>query len=80
MFDTIIRLLAQSLITLIIIDVLLSYIMRPEQPLRSALDRLINPSLEPIRRLLPQNGRIDFSPMILIIVIEILQMILVGLF
>lgn len=80
MFDTIIRLLAQLLITLIIIDVLLSYFMRPEQPLRSALDRLINPFLEPIRRLLPQNGRIDFSPMILIIVIEILQMILVGLF
>ena len=80
MFDTIIRILAQSLVFLIILDVVLTYIMRPEQPFRYALDQIINPLLEPIRKLLPQNIRIDFSPMILIIIIEIVQVILIGLF
>ena len=80
MFDTIIRILAQLLTFIVFIDVVLTWFMRPDHPLRSTLDSIVNPMLEPIRRILPQNVRIDISPMILIIIIEIVQVILIGLF
>lgn len=69
------------MLTLIIIaDVVLTWFMRPDHPMRSTLDSIVNPMLEPIRRMLPQNVRIDISPMILIIIIELVQVILIGLF
>lgn len=80
MFDTIVRILAQSFIFIIFVDVVLSYFMRPDHPLRYALDNVVNPLLEPIRRKLPQNMGLDLSPMILIIIIEVVQAILIGLF
>ena len=42
-----------------------------------ALDRILNPLLNPIRRILPDFGGLDFSPMVLILVIIILQQILI---
>lgn len=80
MFDTIIRILGQALIFVIILDVVLTYFMRPDQPLRYALDQIVNPLLAPIKKLMPQSMGIDFSPMILIIIIQIIQMVLIGLF
>ncbi|AIT80604.1 MULTISPECIES: YggT family protein [Novosphingobium] len=41
-----------------------------------ALNALLEPLLRPIRRLMPSTGTIDFSPMILIIGLTILQIIL----
>ncbi|CDO35525.1 YggT family protein [Novosphingobium sp. KN65.2] len=41
-----------------------------------ALNALLEPLLRPIRRLMPSTGAIDFSPMILIIGLTILQIIL----
>jgi YggT family protein len=38
-----------------------------------ALDKILNPLLNPIRRILPDLGGLDFSPMVLILVIIILQ-------
>ena len=38
-----------------------------------ALDKIINPLLNPIRKILPDLGGLDFSPMVLILVIIILQ-------
>lgn len=80
MFDTIIRILAQVLIFIIFVDALLSWFMHPEQPVRRTLDNLVNPMLEPIRRLLPQNMGWDLSPLVLIVMIEIIQVLLIGLF
>ena len=80
MFDTIIRIFAQLLTLIIIADVVLTWFMRPDHPLRRTLDSIVNPMLEPIRRMFPQNVRIDISPMILIIIIELVQVILIGLF
>ena len=44
-----------------------------------ALDRILAPLYRPIRRLLPDFGGIDFSPLVLLIVIQILRMLLSGL-
>ncbi|MFM9936243.1 MAG: YggT family protein [Novosphingobium sp.] len=39
-----------------------------------ALEAIMDPLLQPIRRLIPRTPPIDFSPMALIIVIQILQL------
>jgi YggT family protein len=43
-----------------------------------ALDRITAPLYRPIRRILPDFGGIDFSPLVLIILIQIAHMLLDG--
>ena len=44
-----------------------------------ALDRLTAPLYRPIRRMLPDFGGIDFSPLVVLILIQVLQKLLTGL-
>jgi YggT family protein len=74
-----IGLLANVLTILVIIWVIVTWILPPFHPLRDALDRIIDPMLAPIRRVLPATGMIDLSPMILIILIEVVSGILTRL-
>jgi YggT family protein len=51
------------------------------QGLRSfveALDRITAPLYRPIRRIMPDFGGIDFSPLVVLILIQILRMLLDG--
>jgi YggT family protein len=41
----------------------------------TALNAILDPLLKPIRRIMPNTGAIDFSPMVLIIGLKILQII-----
>lgn len=43
-----------------------------------AVNALLDPILTPIRRIMPHTGAIDFSPMVLIIVLTVLQKVLYG--
>ena len=43
-----------------------------------ALDRLTEPLYRPIRRLLPDFGGIDFSPLVILILIQVLRKLLAG--
>ena len=52
-------------------------IARPSLAEREALDRIMEPLLAPIRRVVPLAGMIDFSPMILMILIEIISRVLI---
>ena len=63
---------------LIILHVVLSYFMSPYHPIREMVDRLIEPLLAPIRRVVPTVGMFDFSPLILLIGIQILAGIIVA--
>ena len=62
---------------LILLDIVISYILDPFHPLRRWLDSLIEPMLDPIRRILPRTGMFDLSPIVLLILIQILSEILV---
>ena len=73
----IIRYIITILTWLVIADVVLSYFMSPFHPIRETLDRIIEPMLAPIRRVMPNTGMIDFSPLVLIIVLQLLEYILV---
>ena len=41
-----------------------------------AINALLEPLLRPIRRFMPDTGAIDFSPMVLIVLLQILRIIL----
>jgi YggT family protein len=43
-----------------------------------ALSVILDPFLKPIRKIMPDTGMIDFSPMVLLIGLRVLQMLLVG--
>jgi YggT family protein len=76
---TLINYLSLALSLLLIAYVVLSYFMDPYHPVRNTVDRLVNPILNPIRRLLPQTGMADFSPLVAIILVQILEYILTRL-
>ena len=44
----------------------------------NALERITNPIYRPIRRILPDFGPIDFSPLVVIILIQIVRILLNG--
>jgi len=70
---TIVHRIFQLLTLLVVVDVVLSYFMSPFHPVRQFLDRIVEPLLRPIRRILPQTGMIDFSPLVLIILLQLLD-------
>jgi YggT family protein len=69
--------LQQILVLLIIVSVILSYFMDPFHPIRRGVDRIVEPMLSPIRRIVPQVGMLDFSPLVLIILIQVVSNLLV---
>jgi YggT family protein len=73
-----IGLMANLLTILIFVWVILSWIMPPYHPVREALDRIVEPMLAPIRRIVPMAGMMDFSPMILMILIEIIARVIIN--
>ena len=73
-----INITANVLTILILVWVIASWILAPYHPIREALDRVVEPLLAPIRRLLPPTGPIDFSPMVLVILIVLIARILTG--
>ncbi len=68
------------IVFLVILNVILSYFMDPYHPIRSFVDRLVEPLLAPIRRVVPLIGMLDFSPFILIILVQLIESVLVNLF
>ena len=73
---TLISALQQILILLVILSVILSYFMDPYHPIRRGLDRIVDPMLNPIRRVVPLVGMLDFSPLVLILLIQIVGSLL----
>ena len=43
-----------------------------------AINRLLDPVLRPIRNILPSTGAIDFSPLVLIILLQVVLIVLDG--
>lgn len=76
---TLVNFLSQALILVVIVSVILSYFVQPYHPVRRALNTIVEPLLSPIRRVVPLVGMIDFSPVILIILIEIVSFVLMKL-
>ena len=68
----------QILVVLVIISILLSYVMDPYHPVRRGVDNIVQPMLAPIRRVVPLVGMFDFSPLILILLLQFGARILIA--
>lgn len=77
MIVAIVRYVFQVLSVIVLVDVILSYFMSPYHPVRSFLDRIVGPMLLPIRKVVPPLMNMDFSPVILLILLQVVESILV---
>jgi YggT family protein len=75
----VINLTFRILTFLVIGKVILSYFMSPYHPIRETIDRIVEPMLAPVRRVVPAVGMIDFSPIVLLIGLMLIRVLLVGL-
>lgn len=73
-----IQVIDQVVSLLIIVYVVLSFFMSPYHPIRQTVDHLVEPLLAPIRQILPKTGMIDFSPMVLLILVQLLSSVLIN--
>jgi len=71
--------LANAIVLLVIVQVILSYFMSPFHPVRRMIDQIVEPMLVPIRKVVPLVGMFDFSPLILIILVQVLATVLINL-
>lgn len=71
MISSILTIVERALLLLVLMKVILSYFMDPFHPFRRIVDQIVDPLLDPIRRILPSFGGIDFSPIVLMILINI---------
>ncbi len=74
----VIRVVFEIFVWIVIASVLLSYFMSPYHPVKQALDRIVEPFLAPIRRVIPSVGMFDFSPIILILAVELIKTLLIN--
>jgi YggT family protein len=68
--------LGNIFIWIVVASILLSFFLPPYHSVREALDRIVEPFLTPIRRVMPATGMFDFSPLILVILIQVVVWIL----
>ena len=76
---TIINIVSQLLVLLVFISVILSYFMDPYHPIRRGVDNIVQPMLAPIRRVVPLVGMLDFSPLVLILLIQLVKSLIISL-
>jgi len=72
----IIHWIIQLFILAVIAQAILSYFVDPYHPVRRTIDQIVSPFLNPIRRVIPPLGNLDFSPLVLIILLQVLDSIL----
>ena len=84
----IVGLLTNVLVMLIIVQFVIGLlfafnVVNPGNPFLSQIYRSINallePVLGPIRRIMPATGAIDFSPLVLIVILQVLMIVLTNL-
>ena len=83
----ILELLSSVLITVVIVQFVLSLLISFNvvsmsnqfvSAIYQSLNAILDPVLRPIRRIMPDTGMIDFSPIVLIFGLRVLMIILAG--
>ena len=86
LFDIVLFLL-RLLSILVIVQVILSWlvafnVVNLHQPfvraLYTGMDRVTEPVYRPIRKVLPDFGGLDFSPIVLLLLIQVISMLVAG--
>jgi YggT family protein len=66
-----VNILIQVYTLLIVASAVMSFFLSPYDPIRRFIDRLVEPLLMPIRKILPPMGMFDFSPLVLLIIMQL---------
>jgi YggT family protein len=74
----IIKIIAEFFTWIVIANSLLSFFLSPYHPVREALGRIVDPFLNPIRQIMPVTGMVDFSPLVLILAVQLIANILIN--
>lgn len=75
----VVRMIFEVLSFIIIVDALVSFILPPYHAVRNFLDRVVEPMLSPIRKILPSLGGFDFSPVVLLLLIQLVEYLVLRL-
>lgn len=75
----VVRTLFDILSYAVIIDSVLSFVLPPFHPVRSFMDRLVQPLLNPLRRIIPPLGGLDLSPIALLLIIQLVETLVLRL-
>jgi YggT family protein len=70
----------QFILSLLIMFNILSLSNQVISSIYQSLNMILDPVLRPIRKIMPDTGMMDFSPIILIVGLNIVQRLLVGLY
>ena len=74
-----IQIIVQIVTFVVIAQAISTFFLPPYNPIREKLDRLVEPLLNPIRKAIPTIGNFDFSPVILIILLQVVEYLLLRL-
>ena len=72
-----INFVAQAVTLLMLAYAILSWVAKPWNQIRLFVDRLSEPLLAPVRRAVPLVGMVDISPLVLILLVQLLSGILI---
>ena len=68
------RVAVSAVMGLVIVHAVMSWV-QARSPIANVIDRLAEPILRPVRRLLPPLGGVDLSPLVLIVLLQVLLMV-----
>jgi YggT family protein len=74
----VISLFSQVFTLIVLAHVILSYFLDRYHPVRVFIDRLVEPLLYQIRKVVPLVGMFDFSPVILIILVQFIASVVIN--
>ena len=71
-----INFLSQAVTLLMLAYAVLSWVAKPWNQIRRVVERISEPLLAPLRRVVPSVGMVDISPLVLILLVQLLAGIL----
>jgi YggT family protein len=72
----IINFISQAITLLMVAYAILTWVAKPWNQIRMFVERLSGPLLAPVRRVVPLVGMVDISPLVLILLVQLLAGIL----
>ncbi len=68
----------QASSTLLLIYCVMSWFVPYDSKIRMWVASIVDPMLDPIRRFMPDSGRLDFSPIVLMVILQLIQRLISG--
>jgi len=75
---TIINSIFKVLVIVVFIYTLLGYFLDSRNPIFQIVGQVVEPMMIPIRKFVPNFGGLDFSPLVLMLLLQFLNMIIVA--